>query len=48
VAKIPHVPLDDGPPEITSTVILKLTPSADYIVGYSPRQSDWTNWLIVG
>ncbi len=32
-AFIPLVPIDDGPPDITSTVILKLTPSADYTIG---------------
>jgi hypothetical protein len=31
-AQITVVPLDDGPPDITSTVILKLTPSANYVV----------------
>ena len=36
-AMITVVPIDDGPPDITSTVILKLTPSADYLV--DPRHS---------
>ena len=36
-ALITVVPIDDGPPDITSTVILKLTPSADYVV--DPRHS---------
>ena len=31
-AMITVVPIDDGLPDITSTVILKLTPSADYVV----------------
>ena len=35
------VPIDDGPPGITKTVILTLTPSTnappDYVVGYPPR-----------
>ncbi len=26
------VPIDDGPPDITSTVVLKLTPSSTYLV----------------
>ena len=36
-AMITVVPIDDGPPDITSTVILKLTPSANYLV--DPRHS---------
>jgi hypothetical protein len=32
-ALITVVPLDDGPPDITSTVILKLTPSSAYTLG---------------
>ena len=36
-AMITVVPLDDGQPDITSTVILKLAPSADYVV--EPRRS---------
>ena len=31
-ALITVVPLDDGPPDITRTVILKLTPSTDYAI----------------
>lgn len=31
-AMITVVPIDDGPPDITSTVILKLTPSSNYLV----------------
>jgi hypothetical protein len=31
------VPIDDGPPEITSTVILKLAPTTNYIVGFPAR-----------
>ena len=41
-ALITVVPIDDGPPDITSTVILKLTPSTnvppDYLLGY-PRSA---------
>jgi hypothetical protein len=41
-ALITVVPIDDGPPDITSTVILKLTPSTnvppDYFLGY-PRSA---------
>ncbi|HSU56783.1 MAG TPA: Ig-like domain-containing protein [Candidatus Dormibacteraeota bacterium] len=36
-ALIPIVPIDDGPPDISSTVILKLTPDPDYVVGYPPK-----------
>jgi hypothetical protein len=36
-AMITVVPIDDGQPDLTSTVILKLTPSADYLV--DPRHS---------
>jgi hypothetical protein len=36
-AMITLVPLDDGPPDITSTVVLKLTPSADYKLGFPSR-----------
>jgi hypothetical protein len=32
-ALITIVPIDDGPPDITSTVILKLAPSTNYLVG---------------
>jgi hypothetical protein len=32
-ALITVVPLDDGPPDITSTVILKLKPGTDYVIG---------------
>lgn len=32
------VPLDDGPPDLTSTVVLKLRGSTNYIVGY-PRKA---------
>jgi hypothetical protein len=35
-ADITIVPLDDGPPDITSTVILKLVGGPNYVVGY-PR-----------
>lgn len=31
---IPLVPLDDGPPDISSTVILKLVPGSAYTVGF--------------
>jgi len=37
LALITVVPLDDGPPDITSTVILTLTPSPNYLVGYPAR-----------
>ena len=33
-AEITVVPLDDGPPDITSTVLLKLTHSTNYVLGY--------------
>jgi hypothetical protein len=33
-ALITLVPIDDGPPDINSTVILKLTPSTNYLVGF--------------
>jgi hypothetical protein len=33
-ALISVVPLDDGPPDITSTVVLKLAGSTNYIVGF--------------
>jgi len=33
-AAITIVPLDDGPPDITSTVILKLAPGTNYLVGF--------------
>jgi hypothetical protein len=33
-AQITVVPLDDGPPDITSTVILKLKPNTNYIIGF--------------
>ena len=32
-ADITIIPLDDGPPDITSTVILKLAPGTNYLVG---------------
>jgi len=31
------VPIDDGPPDMTSTVILKLLPNTNYIIGFPPR-----------
>ena len=40
-ADITIVPLDDGPPDITSTVILKLVPDAtgtNYLLGYPARR----------
>jgi hypothetical protein len=41
-ASISVVPIDDGPPDITSTVVLKLTPSTnsppDYLLGF-PRNA---------
>ena len=33
IAVILVIPLDDGPPDITSTVILTLTPSTNYVIG---------------
>jgi len=36
-AAITIVPLDDGPPDITSTVVLKLTPGTNYLVGFPAR-----------
>jgi hypothetical protein len=35
-AAITIVPLDDGPPDITSSVVLKLAPGTNYVLGY-PR-----------
>jgi hypothetical protein len=37
-AEVAVVPLDDGPPDISSTVILKLTSSTNYVLGY-PRKA---------
>jgi hypothetical protein len=37
-AQITIVPIDDGPPDITSTVILKLKPNTNYIIGF-PSQA---------
>ena len=37
-AEITVVPLDDGPPDVSSTVVLKLTGSTNYVLGY-PRSS---------
>ena len=36
-AFIPVVPIDDGPPDITSTVILKLLPDTNYVIGFPPK-----------
>jgi hypothetical protein len=36
-AQIPLIPIDDGPPDITSTVILKLIPATNYVVGFPAR-----------
>lgn len=36
-AAITVVPLDDGPPDINSTVVLKLTPGTNYLVGFPSR-----------
>jgi hypothetical protein len=33
-ALVAVVPIDDGPPDITSTVILKLKPDTNYIIGF--------------
>lgn len=35
-AQVTVVPLDDGPPDITSTVLLHLTPGTNYLLGF-PR-----------
>jgi hypothetical protein len=31
------VPLDDGPPDISSTVVLKLASSTNYVLGYPKK-----------
>jgi hypothetical protein len=36
-AFIPIVPIDDGPPDITSTVVLKLLPDTNYVIGFPPK-----------
>ena len=36
-APISVVPIDDGPPDMSSTVILKLIPTTNYIVGFPAR-----------
>jgi hypothetical protein len=36
-AHITVVPLDDGPPDISSTVILKILPATNYIIGFPAR-----------
>src|SRR5207249_5437230 len=36
-AQISVVPIDDGPPDISSTVILKLLPETNYFVGFPSR-----------
>jgi hypothetical protein len=38
-AQITIVPIDDGPPDITSTVILKLKPdpNTNYVIGFPPK-----------
>ncbi|PYJ05049.1 MAG: hypothetical protein DME25_09150 [Verrucomicrobia bacterium] len=36
-AVITVVPIDDGPPDITSTVVLKLKPDTNYIIGLPAR-----------
>jgi hypothetical protein len=35
-AQITVIPIDDGPPDISSTVVLKLTPGTNYLVGFPP------------
>ena len=37
-AEITVIPLDDGPPDISSTVVLKLTGTTNYVLGY-PRSA---------
>ena len=37
LAEVTVVPLDDGPPDISSTVVLKLTGTTNYILGYPRR-----------
>ncbi|HWV99888.1 MAG TPA: Ig-like domain-containing protein [Candidatus Acidoferrum sp.] len=36
-AAITLIPLDDGPPDINSTVVVKLTPGTNYFVGFPGR-----------
>lgn len=36
-AEITVIPIDDGPPDISSTVLVKLTGATNYIVGYPQR-----------
>jgi hypothetical protein len=36
-AQITVVPIDDGAPDITSTVILKLAPNTNYVIGFPPK-----------
>jgi hypothetical protein len=36
-ATVTVIPLDDGPPDITSTVVLKLTPGTNYVIGFPSR-----------
>ena len=36
-AAITIVPIDDGPPDITSTIILKLQPDTNYIIGFPAK-----------
>jgi hypothetical protein len=36
-AQITVVPIDDGPPDITSTVVLKLTPDTNYVIGFPSK-----------
>lgn len=36
-AQITVVPIDDGPPDIASTVILKLTADTNYVIGFPPK-----------
>jgi hypothetical protein len=35
-ASIAIVPIDDGPPDITSTVVLRISPGTNYLVGFPP------------
>ena len=36
-AQLTVVPIDDGAPDISSTVILKLKPNTNYVIGFPPQ-----------